>query len=208
VELLNGSVYQDPLSFAMRRFSAEQSLFSLEVALDLFYWRRLWQETNKLPRGDREQAMRIIGALMDMNNLMWVIRYRVYHRLSEEELINYTLPFGYRVRDVDVRAIAAGADIASVVQNIFPELRNAAELLKDPRTGLPQLEVLLKRQLAEQCMAVFVGNPFHIGLPLAFLVLSDLEIQNLTVLIEAKSSGMPQAEYQPYLLSPAAMAAT
>jgi V/A-type H+-transporting ATPase subunit C len=207
VELLNGSVYQDPLSFAMRRFSAEQSLFSLEVALDLFYWRRLWHETNQLPRSDREQALRIIGALMDMNNLMWAIRYRVYHNLSEEELINYTLPFGYRVRDVDVRAIAAGADIASVVENIFPNLREAGELLKDPRTGLPQLEVLLKRQLAEQCMAVFVGNPFHIGLPLAFLVLSDLEIQNLTVLIEAKSSGMPQADYQPYLLSPAAMAA-
>jgi hypothetical protein len=43
---------------------------------------------------------------MDMNNLMWVIRY-VYYQLSEEELINYTLPFGFHVRDEDVRAITA-----------------------------------------------------------------------------------------------------
>jgi hypothetical protein len=38
--------------------------------------------------------MKIIGSLLDMNNLMWAIRYKVYHKLSEEELINYTLPFG------------------------------------------------------------------------------------------------------------------
>jgi vacuolar-type H+-ATPase subunit C/Vma6 len=49
-------------------------------------------------------------------------------------------------------------------------------------------------------MAAFVGDPFHIGVPLAFLVLSDLEIQDLTVLIEAKSSGMSEEDFQPYLL--------
>lgn len=56
-----------------------------------------------------------------------------------------------------------------------------------------------------QCLAVFTGNPFHIGLPLAFLVLSDLEIQDLTVLIEAKSTKMPEEEFRPFLLR-AAMA--
>jgi vacuolar-type H+-ATPase subunit C/Vma6 len=48
-------------------------------------------------------------------------------------------------------------------------------------------------------MAAFVGNPFHIGIPLAFLVLSDLEVQDLIVLIEAKSSNLPDEEYRPYL---------
>jgi vacuolar-type H+-ATPase subunit C/Vma6 len=54
----------------------------------------------------------------------------------------------------------------------------------------------------DQCLAAFIGNPFHIGLPLAFLVLSNLEIQDLTVLIEAKASGMPEEEYLPYILRP------
>src|SRR5438046_504689 len=83
----------------IKRYSAEQSLFPLEVALDLSYWRHLWAEARKLTGQDQEQGVKIIGALLDMNNLMWAIRYRVYHKLSEEELINYTLPFGYRVQD-------------------------------------------------------------------------------------------------------------
>ena len=200
VDLLRGTPYEESLSFAMRRYSAEQNLFPLEVALDLAYWRRLWAEAKKLTGQDREQGTKIIGSLLDMNNLMWAIRYRVYHNLSEEEIINYTLPFGYRVQDSDIRAIAAGADIAAVINRVFPGVPDVNALLEHPQNGLPRLEVLLKRQLIKQCLAAFVGNPFHIGIPLAFLVLSDIEVQDLIILIEAKSSNMPDEEYRPFLL--------
>ena len=192
--------YYDTLSHALKRYTEERSLFPLEVALDLDYWRKLWLNANRLPGQDRTQALRIIGPLVDMNNLMWAMRYRVYHHLSEEEIINYTLPFGYRVRDEDIRAIAAGADIARIVMRIYPSLRNVDELFQDPERGLPKLELQLQRYLKQQLKGVFTGYPFHIGLPLAFLVLNELELQDLTVLIEAKATGKAPAEFMPYLL--------
>jgi V/A-type H+-transporting ATPase subunit C len=185
----------------MKRYSVEQNLFPLEVALDLDYWRELWKDVNELPGDDRTQALKIVGALVDMNNLMWAIRYRVYHRLSEEEVINYTLPFGYRVRDADIRAIAAGADIVQIVKRVYPTLENVDELLQEPWDRLQEFELRLKRQVVHQCLAAFVGNPFHVGVPLAYLVLSDFEIQDLTVLLEAKAAGRPLEEYRPYLVS-------
>ena len=200
VELLKGTPYEYSISFAMKRFSAEQNLFPLEVALDLDYWRRLWAEAKKLSGLDREAATKIIGSLLDMNNLMWAIRYKVYYKLSEEELINYTLPFGFRVRDMDLRAIAAGSDIAAIVSGIFPSITDVNTLLENPLVGLPKLEVLLKRQVIKQCAAAFIGNPFHIGIPLAYLILSDLEIQDLTVLIEAKSSEISDEDMRSVLL--------
>ncbi len=200
VELLRGTPYEETMSFAMKRYSSEQNLFPIEVALDLAYWRRLWAEATKLTGPDREHGIRIIGALLDMNNLMWAIRYKVYYKLSEEEVINYTLPFGYRVQDSDVRAIAAGADIASVLSKIYPSIPDVSQLLEEPQSGLPKLEVLLRRELLKQCLAAYVGSPFHIGLPLAFLVLSDLEVQDLIVLTEAKSSNVDDEEYRPFLL--------
>ena len=42
VELLADTPYYGILSHAMQRYSNEQSLFPLEVALDLDYWRKLW----------------------------------------------------------------------------------------------------------------------------------------------------------------------
>jgi vacuolar-type H+-ATPase subunit C/Vma6 len=178
VDLLQGTPYEEVLSFAMKRYSSAQ----------------------KLTGQDREHSVRIIGSLLDMNNLMWAIRYRVYHKLSEEEVINYTLPFGYRVQDSDIRAIAAGADIASIIMRIFPGIPDVNALLENPQAGLPRLEVLLKREIMKQCLAAFVGSPFHIGIPLAFLVLHDFEVQDLIVLIEAKSSEMPEEQYRPFLL--------
>jgi V/A-type H+-transporting ATPase subunit C len=200
VEQLRGTRYYDILSHAMTRYTAEQSLFPLEVALDLNYWRELWGDVNRLTGQDRGQSLRIIGSLVDMNNLTWAIRYRVYHHLSEEEIINYTLPFGYRVQDEDIRAIAAGADLAQVVTRIYPDLTTVDELLQEPRSGLPKLELQLQRHVGEQCKAAFIGYPFHIGVPLGYVVLNELEVQDLTVLIEAKSLQMPTEEFRPYLL--------
>ena len=200
VELLKGSPYESTMSFAMKRFSTEQNLFPLEVALDLDYWRRLWGEVKTLKGKDREMGGKMIGSLLDLNNLMWVIRYKTYHNLSEEELINYTLPFGYRVRDEDVRAIAAGADITAVVSRIYPNIADVNTLLERPQAGLPKLELLLKQQVMRQCVSAFIGDPFHIGLPLAYLLLSDFEIQDLVVLIEAKASKLTDEEFRPLLL--------
>jgi len=200
VALLSNTPYYDTLTHAMKRYSEEQSLFPLEVALDLNYWRNLWVNTNRLPSQDRTQSLRVIGPLVDMTNVMWALRYRVYHRFSEEEVINYTLPFGYRVRDEDIRAIAAGADIVRVVERLYPGLNEVENLLEEPERGLPKLELQLQRRLIGQLKSIFTGFPFHIGLPLAFLLLNELELQDLTVLIEAKATYMATEEYTPYLL--------
>jgi len=94
----------------------------------------------------------------------------------------------------------AGADIPSVVKRIYPDLQNVEEILQDLQSGLPKLELLLQREVAERCHSAFLGNPFQIGIPLAFLVLFDLEIQDLVVLLEAKSNHVPVEKYKDFLI--------
>ncbi len=200
VELLRSTPYYETLSYAMKRYNAEQSLFPLEVTLDLNYWRDLWKNVKQLSSLDRTQASRILGTMLDITNLMWAIRYRTYYRLSEEEVINYTLPFGYHVHDEDIRGIAAGADAAQIVQRVYPGLTQVENLTAKSGDGLSQLELQLQRRVFDQCQAAFVGDPFHVGIPLAYLLLSDLEIQDLVVLIEAKSSNIPAEKFKQYMI--------
>lgn len=197
---MSSTPYYDTLTHALKRYSEEHSLFPLEVALDLNYWQKLWAKASQLPGKDRAAAMRIVGPLVDMTNLMWAIRYRVYYHLSEEEIINYTLSFGYRVRDEDIRTIAVGGDIVKVLDRIYPGLSNLEALFQEPERGLPKLELQLQRRIRQQFNAIFTNYPFQIGLPLAFAVLNELELQDLTVLIEAKSAKLPINKFTPYLL--------
>jgi V/A-type H+-transporting ATPase subunit C len=200
IELLHGTPYYVTLSHAAKRFNVEQSLFPFEVALDINYWREIWRDINALPKDDRQHAIRILGSLLDATNLLWAIRYRVYFKLSEEEIINYTLPFGYRVKDADILAIAGGADISQIVARIYPDITDLPSLLEEPRKGLPLVEVELERQVMKESRAAFLGNPFNIGVPLAYLVLKKMEIRDLIVLVEAKAAQAPTEEFQPYLL--------
>ncbi len=199
-ELLRGTPYYETVSYAMKRYSAEQSVFILEVAIDLDYWRTLWHEMQQLPFNDRMAAQKILGALIDMNNLMWAIRYRIFHHLSEEELINYTLPFGIRVKDDEIRAIAAGADYLQVAAKAFPEiveLNLAAERTDD---RLLALERFLQSYVVYQCRAAFTGDPFTIGIPLGYLLLCEMEIQDLTVLFEAKGQQLSLEAYKRFIV--------
>jgi vacuolar-type H+-ATPase subunit C/Vma6 len=191
IERIRHIPYYDTLVHALERYHAEKNLFPLEVALDLDYRRTLWQSVDQLKGLDHEQAMGIVGTVLDVDNLLWAIRYRVYHHLSEQEIINYTLPFGYRVRDEDIRAIAAGADIAQVVKRIYPGADGLGQLAEQPSTGLAALELSLGRHIVNTCRAALRGYPFHIGVPVAYLLLNEHEIRDLTVLIEAKASGLP-----------------
>ncbi|HTX92306.1 MAG TPA: V-type ATPase subunit [Anaerolineales bacterium] len=194
------SPYSASSAYALKRYTEEQSLFPLEIALDLGYWRELWINVNHLSDQDRAQTLRTMGRWLDMTNLMWAMRFRIYHHLAEEEIINYTLPFGYRIRDNEIRAIAAGADIARIVERLYPGVNNVEELLQEPEHGLPKLELQLQRQIRKGFIASFTGFPFHIGLPLAYLLLLELELQDLIVLVEAKSSEMETEDFVPYLL--------
>ncbi len=206
IEKLRGTPYYATLSHALERYATEQSLFPLEVALDLSYWRAVWNDINQLSKLDREHALRVVGSLLDINNLLWAIRYRVYHQLSEEELINYTLPFGYHVKDADIRAIAAGADILEIVARLYPNLTLEDTVLMEPKDWLPELETKLQRHVVSQCRKEFSGYPFHAGIPLAYLVLKKMEIQDLTVLAEAKSAQLPPERFRPLLTTGAVSA--
>ena len=199
IEHTHGSPYYNTLSHALERYRTEKNLFPIEVALDLDYRRRLWQSIHKMTGRDHEQALRTVGNELDVDNLLWAIRYRVYHHLSSEEIINYTLPTGYQVKDEDIRAIATGADLTQVVKKIYPTLQGLDDFYAEPEAHIEELEHALRRYIVDACRAAFIGYPFHIGIPLGFLWLNEYEINDLTVVVEAKASGLAPQVFLPML---------
>jgi vacuolar-type H+-ATPase subunit C/Vma6 len=202
---LEHTPYYDTLAHAVERYHSEHSLFPLEVALDLDYRRRLWQCIEQLTGDDRDYAMRIIGTTLDVDNLLWAIRYRVYHHLTEAEIINYTLPGHYQVCDSDIRAIATGENFVAVIKRLYPKVAatipefNDTENISRARDGVRAFEVALQRHIRQICHKTFIGYPFHIGIPLAYLRLNEYEIRDLIVLIESQASHTPLDTFIPLL---------
>ncbi len=198
IERLHDTPYYETLIHAFTRYEIEKNLFPLEVALDLDYRRGLWQTIHSLKGEDHKQALRLVGTSIDADNLLWAIRYRVYHHLSVQEIINYTLPLGYQVRNEHIRAIAEGADIITVVKRIYPhieglegaETQTREEAVPQQRQ-LASTERALHRRLIRLCRKTFLGNPFHIGVQLAYLILLEYELRDLITIVEAKAAQLP-----------------
>lgn len=201
IDAIARSPYHRVLTLALPRYRDEKSLFPLEVALDLNYWEVVWQQVNALPRQDKRYAREIIGMYIDKNNLTWAARYHLYHHLSEVEIINYTLPFGYRIDDTIIRAVASGRDLVDVVSRVYPPIKKMLESGGIDASELPILEITLNRLILSTCRSALLGNTFNIGFLLGFLFLLEMEIQDLTLLIEAKSLGFTPDRYIPYMIN-------
>jgi vacuolar-type H+-ATPase subunit C/Vma6 len=200
---LSGTVYGPALADALPRYESEGTLFPVEVALDLAYWRRVWKAVTRLGGEDQDWARRLVGNRLDRLNITWAFRYRIYYHLSEEEIINYTLPYGYHSDDSVLRAIAAGARIEDIIVTVWGEgIPEFAGLAKDSmRETLQAFETALARMECRLARRPFGGHPFHLGLLLGYLIRKECEAHDLTTLAESKAEKLSAREVAPYLVS-------
>ncbi|MFI5397315.1 MAG: V-type ATPase subunit [Candidatus Binatia bacterium] len=187
---LETTAYAAPMATALHRIE-DAGPFALEVALEIDYYERLWQAAGALESSDAKRAHGLLGILFDILNLVWIARYRDALGMSPEEILNYTLRQGRWVTFALRRALAEGPELSwGVVLERTPYTRPLAEA--DTR-GFDACSPALWRVLAAEAHRQFRGYPFHIGVPLAFLLTQELEIRDLQILLAAKMIGLPTA---------------
>lgn len=200
IALTKGTPFHEMLSQGSATYKNEQSLFPLEVNLDLNYWRQVWEKLARLPENDQKTVAPIINAIIERNDLLWAARYRYFFNLTESEIINYTLGLGRKITDRQIRQAAAGRSAVEIANEAYPEL--ALENKSTLGTGeqLSFLEAALTRRIKRLCELTFGKQPFSLGTSIAYLLLLEYEIQDLIILIEAKAAGFPKERFEPYLI--------
>lgn len=201
VARLAGSAYGAALHAALHRLQ-EAGPFALEVAVELDYYERLWMTVDTLASEDRARAQRLLGVLFDILNLGWIARYRDASGLSPEEIMNYTLRQGRWLTLTVRRALAEAPSPAEPARAWDAALARTpyARLLTDLQTvGFDAASAGLWRFLAAEAQHMLSGYPFHIGVPLGFLLAQEIEIRDLQILLAGKAIGVPGAEILEHL---------
>ncbi len=209
IDRLGDTTYINPLRNALPVYQREQSLFPVELALDIRYYRDLAAAINDLGGSDRADARRILGTHLDILNILWAYRYRLYYGLSAEEIVNYTLWHTFRTDAALVREIALGADPREILTKVWGlgavdlSLLQDADLSADAGTGLlPRLELTLQRFWRRLALRELGGYPFGLGTVLGYLVLQELEVHDLVTLLEGKGMGWKHDRISQFLTQP------
>ncbi len=189
IDRLADTRYINPLRDAFPQYQREGALFPIEVALDIRYYRDLGLAIKRLSGEDGLQAHRVLGTFLDILNILWAYRYRVYYGLSAEEIVNYTLWHTDRTNTNLIREIALGASPRDVVLRVWgPEAVDVASMdtSDDDWKMLPVLELALMRYWRTLAKRALRGYPFTFGTILGYLVLEEIEMRDLVTLLEGK----------------------
>lgn len=187
--ILRDTDYGQVLLNSLPRYTSENSLFPVEVALDLHYYRRLWEAVEKLSGQDRVVVGRMMAVRYDLLNIDWVIRYRLNYGLSPEEIYNYTLPFARFIDGETVRRAASAEGIDGIVATL-PEPYHS--LLAEPASLPNPVErsaLVMQRYMVEVARSALAGYPFHLGVAVSYLWLKEAEVHDLRAVFEGKRYG-------------------
>jgi len=191
IERTQGTHYINPLRNVIPAYLRDDTLFAIEVALDVRYYRDVAQTVQRLSTADRAPAQLLLGTYIDMLNILWAYRYRIYYGLSPEEIVNYTLWHTWHTDADLVRDIALGAAPREIVERIWGTWRVDVSPLEGLPEGqmLPLLEKILERYWRGLAVKAVRGFPFGMGALLGYVILDELECRDVVRALEGKAIG-------------------
>ncbi|MCL5674770.1 MAG: V-type ATPase subunit [Candidatus Omnitrophica bacterium] len=184
IQILSDTPYKKPLDDAKTMFADTNSVFFLEAYLDKDYFVRLVSAIKQLSFNDKNIANRIIGAMIDMENLNWLIRAKKYYSLEREEIDRWLIKGGILTNNDFVSVFLAGG-IKSVYNVSLASLTEKNEY---------RLGIYLHEILAGEIKKILSGYPFTLGIILSYVLLKTREIKNVISIINAKIYNLSKEE--------------
>ncbi len=188
---LRPGIFGISLQHALPQFEAQGRLFPLEMALDFSCFRILHQAISALScRYDRTATKKVLTLYIDIFNISWVIRLKKNYGLRPEEIVNYTLPEGQQISLACLSRLARAENIAKFINYLPPAFHHELSTIRNWGGIAQRLETYFLKTLAR----IFSGQPFHLGIAVAYLLEKEIELSNLITLLQAKARNLPVAE--------------
>lgn len=173
---------------------SEQSLFRLEVGLDLHYYDNLVKAINGLDRRDRTTALRLIGVEIDLLNISWIIRFKKFYDLPLEAILPTLVPGGLNLNKAIIEELYRAQNVAGVLQSFVKgKYPGFSALLSSQTSGRTSRLILIQRILDEirkhEVHRILGGYPFSIGIILSYFVLKGDELKKIRTVLNAKLYG-------------------
>lgn len=199
-----GTPYEDVFaSFSFDRLQ-DEGLFPLEIALDHKWFKGLFQAMDRLSGDDRKSSHEIYMVDVDLKNILLFIRYYYYYvDLSISELSGVLIPYGFVYEEMMRKGVLSLPDpleaVKGIVRRRYPVLlealsdirRNDDELTtRDANADhIIQMEEYLSRTRKREFARILRGNPFSMGIILAYLFLYKDEDRLIRAILNAKYYG-------------------
>ena len=208
LEAFHGTPYAEVLSSFSMESLASEGLFPLEIALDHMWFRHLDEGIRNLGGNDRKTAEAIYSTDVDLKNILMLTRYSYYFHLPPEKLKSVLIPMGYIATVADKRKAAESDDpmgtIREIVERHYPQISEEIAGIRRTTDDLTaaaenadqilRIEAYLGERRKKEYKKILMGDPFSIGVVLAYFFLCLQEDGNLRAILSGKYYGQSEAK--------------
>jgi len=198
IERLKGSWYYEPLENSLYRFENEGETFPLEMALDLSYYKHLWEIISSLVRKDKKIAKTLLGVHLDALNIVWIIRFKESYRFSPEEILNYTLANGRHISKKVRKRLAYSISVNDIIENLEgTPYKYFLQGMNDPEIGY----IKLLKYILKLVKSNWSRYPFQIGTILDYIIFIEMELRDLITITEGIRIGISKENIIRYVVN-------
>ncbi len=196
IENLKGTIYYNALN-SYKKEEHTKIIFYMEMNLDRLYFNSLKAQSKNLKKEDRIIFEKILGTNEDLLNIEWIYRGIKFYNLLPEELINFTLPNGYKFNYKKLKKMCYSSEeqlkeiVLETQYNFLFDTEKDVDLYMERR---------IERYLHYRFLNAFKNGNLDVTLPIAYIHLLEYEIRDIISILEAKKYGLTLQETKDYLV--------
>ncbi|MEJ2608715.1 MAG: V-type ATPase subunit [Candidatus Thiodiazotropha sp.] len=188
LRLLERSPYSQIARQARVVFEEHQESFSLGSAIDRLYYTGMLAQANISESIDTHGLKKIIASIIDRQNILWLMRYRLVYRFSPSEAYYLLIPQGGEIHRDNLLELVNLDNLEIIIDRLPEPFRN---LLSDIK-NITQARQLLDRWVADRLRKLIHYSPDAVVSALCYLIVRDIDLRHLYAIIQGKLLEMPQ----------------
>lgn len=197
-----GIVYARPLTANFKEFADTGDMLVLEYALDTFYYQ---DAMSKLKGGESDDA-RILKSILvteiDINNIKTVLR-AIRDRIDTEEAKRYFVQGSPEFDANKLLSIMKAGTIEGALKQLERTPYHFISRISPEYIAAEKISAFekeLERHLVKKSLALFMGDPLSIAIPIAYIWAKYTEVTNIRVIARCKVTEVPDKELREALI--------
>jgi V/A-type H+-transporting ATPase subunit C len=163
-------------------FEEKKEGFSLDAAIDRLYYTGMMRHLNMVNSSDKQGAKRLIGLMIDRQNILWLMRYRLVYRFSSSEAYYLLIPTGGRIGRANLMELANLDSLQAIIEHLPEPFRlhlTEVENITQVRQRLDYFVFLQLRKLIRH-------SPDAVISALSYLITRDMDQMRLYAIVQGK----------------------
>lgn len=206
LEALKDSKYYDILREPIKRITdGEDSLFSLELAMDNLIETRIFTDLKNISPKESKLLSTLFGTRVDLLNLYHFHRCTWYYHMTLEETLSRMLPVKYKIKTHHLREMSRGGtweDRLDRFETNFPVYAKIFREALEQEDRELALEMSIKRHTYLKALSLFQSGAPSFHTAISYFMLKSYEADDIIRIIEDVRYDYDRGSAAAYLIRP------